>query len=56
MKLSAPTQAVWLIAVILGVIGLLAYVGVIPPAAPYAFWLIAIAFIMLALATMLKGL
>lgn len=55
MKLSAPTQAVWLIAVILGILGILAFLGVVPPLAAYAFWLVTIAFVMLALATLLKG-
>jgi len=55
MKLSAPNQTIWLIAVILGVLGILAQLGVIPPLAAYAFWLVTIAFALLALATLLKG-
>lgn len=56
MKLSAPTQAVWLIAVVLGVLGILARVVPIAPLAAYAFWMVALGFILLTLATMLKGL
>jgi len=56
MKLSAPTQAVWLVAVILGVVGIVAHFGVIPAVAPYAFWLVGVAFIILGVATLLKGL
>lgn len=55
MKLSAPTQVVWVIAVVLGMLGILAYLGIVPPLAAYAFWLVAIGFILLALATLLKG-
>lgn len=56
MKLSAPTQPVWLIAVILGVLGILATVMPIPALIGYSFWMVSAAFVMLALATMLKGL
>ena len=56
MKLSAPKQAVWLIAVILGVLGILAFYGIIAPLAAYSFWLVVIAFVLLALATLLKNL
>lgn len=56
MKLSAPTQPVWIIAVVLGVIGILAEVVPIAEIAPYAFWMVSIGFILLALATLLKGL
>lgn len=55
MKLSAPNQTLWLIAVILGVLGILAFLGVIPPLATYAFWLVTIAFVLLLLGTLLKG-
>ena len=56
MKLSAPTQAVWIIAVILGVLGFLGRVVPIGAVAPYSFWLVTIGFVMLTLGTMLKGL
>ena len=56
MKLSAPTKPVWVIAVILGIIGFLGHFGVVPEAAGYAFYLMAIAFVMLAVATLLRGL
>lgn len=55
MRLSAPNQTVWVIALVLGVLGIVAYLGVIPPLAAYAFWLVAIGFILLVLATLLKG-
>ncbi len=56
MKLSAPTQPIWIIAVVLGIAGILARLGVIAALAPHAFWLVCAAFVMLTLATMLKGL
>ncbi len=55
MNLSAPKQIVWIIAVVLGVIGILARVIPIAALAPYAFWLVTLAFILLALGTLLKG-
>lgn len=55
MNLSAPKQIVWIIAVVLGVIGILAHVVPIAAIAPYAFWLVTVAFILLALGTVLKG-
>lgn len=56
MRLSAPNQTVWIIAVVLGVLGIVAYLGVLPPLAPYAFWLVVIGFVLLVLATVMKGL
>ncbi len=56
MKLSAPTQAVWIVAIVLGFLGILAHVMPIVPLAAYAFWMVSLGFILLALATMLKGL
>lgn len=56
MRLSAPNKTLWLIAVILGVLGIIAYFGVLPPLAPYAFWLVVIGFVILAIATAAKGL
>jgi hypothetical protein len=55
MRLSAPNQVVWVIAVVLGVLGIVAYLGVIPPLAAYAFWLVTIGFVLLVFATLLKG-
>jgi len=56
-RLNAPNQGVWLVAVILGVIGILGYAGVISASVVVgnAFWLVAIAFGLLALATMFRG-
>jgi len=57
MKLNAPNKTLWLVAVILGVVGMLGEFGVLTVAvvATNAFWLVAIAFAMLALTTLMKG-
>ena len=55
MKLSAPKQIVWMIAVVLGVLGILGYFVTIPFASAYAFWLVTIGFALLVSGTALKG-
>ena len=52
-KFSPPRMITWLIAVALGVIGLVGYAGAFPLAS--AFWFVAAAFIILAVATMFQG-
>jgi hypothetical protein len=58
MKLSAPMFVTWFIAVIIGIVGILQHFHVlhIPALAPYTFHMIAFAFVLLALATLLKKL
>lgn len=56
MKLSRPKVITWWIAVILGGIGIFATLIPIPALAPYAFWMVAAAFVLLVLATALKDL
>jgi hypothetical protein len=56
MKLSKPKVITWWIAVILGVLGILATLLPIPVLAAYAFWMVAAGFALLALGTALKGL
>ena len=57
MKLNAPKQLTWLIAIILGAIGL---IGVLVPTLPfitaYAFWFVFAGLVLLALGNTLKGL
>lgn len=57
MKLNAPNQTFWLIAVVLGVLGILGKMAVISAAVitGNAFWLVTIGFAILALTTMFKG-
>ena len=56
MNPSAPKRVTWWIAVVLGVAGILANAGMLPFLAAYAFWLVVIAFVLLALATVVKDL
>ncbi len=55
MKLSAPKEITFWIAVILAALGVLAAQGVIPPLSSYAFWLVVAGFIVLALGNLVKG-
>jgi hypothetical protein len=55
MKLSAPKEITFWIAVILAALGILAAQGVIPPLSSYAFWLVVAGFIVLALGNLVKG-
>lgn len=56
MRLNAPTQIVWVIAVILGVLGLLGMLTSIPIVSEFNFWFVFIGWLLLVLATYLKGL
>jgi len=56
MKLSAPKKTTWWFAVVVGAIGIVANFVAIPFFSAYAFWLVVIGFVLLALSTYLKGL
>jgi len=56
MKLSAPKQIVWIISLVLGVLGVLGTYVAIPFFSANAFWVVAVAWLLLILATLLKGL
>jgi len=56
MKLNAPQQITWWIALIVGVVGIIAHLVAIPVLSGLSFWLVAAAFVLLILATYLKGL
>ncbi len=59
MKLSAPKVTTWLVALIVGAVGILIHVGSMSiVSVPYGlgFWLVAVAFLLLLVATLLKGL
>ncbi len=53
MKLSAPTQVVFIIAVIIAIVGLIAFF--VPSVAVYAFWIMTLAFVVLAVGCLLTG-
>jgi len=55
LKLSAPKEVTFWIAVILAVLGVLANQGIIGGLAGYSFWLVVIGFIVLALGNLMKG-
>ncbi|WP_195162752.1 hypothetical protein [Mesorhizobium sp. NBSH29] len=55
MKLNAPKQIIFIISLVIAVIGLLAGLGVL--AIPLAaFWIMAIAYVVLAAGCLMKGL
>jgi hypothetical protein len=56
MKLNAPKKMTWLLAVILGLLGLLSTFVAIPFVSLYAFWFVFAGFGVLTLGTFLKGL
>ena len=56
MKLSAPKNITWFIALALAVLGLLGYTKVISVLTPYGFWLALVAAALMLLATFVKGL
>jgi uncharacterized membrane protein YccC len=56
MKLSRPKESTFIVAVILAVVALLGMVATIPFATPYAFWILLIAFVLLAFGNLYKGL
>ncbi|MBN1890014.1 MAG: hypothetical protein JW850_18605 [Thermoflexales bacterium] len=55
MKLSAPKQITFWVAVVLAVLGLLASLISIPVLSGFALWLIVIGFVVLAAGNMLEG-
>ncbi len=55
MKLTAPKNSVWGVAVGLGVLGILGKLVTIPFVSQYAFVLLAVGFGILAISCLLKG-
>ncbi len=56
MNLSAPKQTTFWLALILGVLGILGTFVTIPFVTAYAFWLLVIGFVLLALGNLMEGL
>ncbi len=54
MKTNAPNLIVWVVAVVIGVVGILAHLIAIPVASVYSFWFVAIGFVVLALASVIR--
>lgn len=56
LKLSAPQEVTWIIAVVAGVLGILTEQGIFSIGGLSAFLLVAAGFVILAIATLVKGL
>lgn len=57
MTLSSPKMITWVIALILGVVGILANLVALPlVSATVGFWLLVVAFLLLLVASAVKGL
>lgn len=57
MKFKAPMKVTWIIAVILGALGTLSVLGVgIPIVGGYSSFMLIVAWVLLALGTVIKGL
>ncbi|MHB1104308.1 MAG: hypothetical protein ACYC0C_16345 [Devosia sp.] len=55
MTLNAPSQTVFIIAVIIAIIAVVGYFVVIPFVTTYAFWILVLAFVVLAGGVLMKG-
>ena len=56
MQTNAPQKGTWWIALIIGVVGIISHLVTIPVLSGIAFWVVVVAFVLLILATLLKGL
>ncbi len=56
LKLSAPKETTWVVAVVVGIVGILMELDVFSLGGIVAWWLIAIGFALLAIASLVKGL
>jgi len=56
MSLSAPKQTTFIVSVVIFLVGLIGAIVSIPVISGFALWLVVIAFVLLALANLAKGL
>lgn len=56
MKLSAPKQLTFWIAVVVAVIGLISALVTIPVLSGFALWIVVLGFVILAVANLMEGL
>lgn len=54
MALNAPNMVMYLVALLLAIVGVLAFFGVLGGMIGWAFWLMTIAFVVLAVAVLVK--
>ena len=55
MRLNAPKKIVWLISLILAILSVLSLFIAIPFVSLYSFWIMAVAWLLMFLGTVLKG-
>jgi hypothetical protein len=55
MTLNAPSQTMFILSVVIAVLALLGAVVSIPFVSAYGFWILIVAFVVLAAAVMMKG-
>jgi len=55
MNLSAPSQMMFIIAVVVAIIAIIGYFVSIPFISAYAFWILVLAFVILAGACLMRG-
>jgi hypothetical protein len=55
-NLNAPSRAVFLVSLVLAILALLGALVIIPVITQYAFWIAILAYVVLALGTIMKGL
>ena len=56
MKASAPTQIVWVLGLLCGILGIIGHFVAIDVITSISYWLLLIGFVLLALGTSVKGL
>lgn len=54
MRLNAPTKIVWIIALILGILGVLGFFADIPIVSEYHFWFVVVGWLLLVIATVAR--
>lgn len=55
MNLSAPTNLVFIISLVIALVGLIAGLGVIPALPISAFWIVVVGYVVLAIGCLFKG-
>ena len=55
MKLNAPKQVTWLIALLIAIVGVVSYFVAIPVLSGIAFWLVLVSAVLLLVATVATG-
>lgn len=58
MRLTPPSRAVWIVALVVGALGILAHQGIfrVPGLGVQPFWLVTIGYVLLLIAPLVRGL